>query len=99
MLKKRGFTHGKGKGGGVQVELLARRTLGKNASIAVVRVGEQSLVVGVTEHSVTKLGDADLAEIELMDGGTNWTVPTGTSSPSTAWKTMLDQMRARTVRH
>jgi flagellar biosynthetic protein FliO len=100
VLKKRGFVQsGKGRPGrGVQVELLARRTLGKNASIAVVRVGERSMVVGVTDHNVTKLDDADIEAIELMEDGTNWTVPTGASSPGTAWKTMLDQMRNRTVR-
>ena len=39
--------------------------LGRNASIAVVRVGEQAMVVGVTDHQITKLADADLDEIDL----------------------------------
>ena len=103
VLHKRGFAVGTGGGGrkpgrNVQVELLARRSLGKNTSIAVVRVGERSMIVGVTDHNVTKLDDAELDEIDVLDGSTNWTVPAGASSPGTAWKTMLEQLRARTVR-
>ena len=101
VLHKRGFSGGVGPrkaGRGVQVELLARRSLGKNTSIAVVRVGDRSMIVGVTDHNVTKLDDATIDEIEFMDGGTNWTVPSGAPGPGTAWKTMLDQLRARTVR-
>ena len=39
----------------------------------------------------------EIDEIDL-DEGTTWTVPSGANSPATAWKTMLDQMRNRTVR-
>ncbi len=99
VLRKRGFAGGTGRrpGPGVQVELLARRSLGRNSSIAVIRVGERSMVIGVTDHMVTKLDDADVEEIELHDD-TIRTVSTGSPSPGTAWKTMLDQMRNRTVR-
>jgi flagellar biosynthetic protein FliO len=102
VLRKRGFTgvasrHAKR---GPEVELIARRPLGRNASIAVVRVGDRSLIVGVTDHQVTNLGDFEMTEIELDEGNT-WTVPSGASgsSPATTWKTMLDQMRNRTARH
>jgi flagellar protein FliO/FliZ len=100
VLRKRGMAPGNSRRGlrGVQVELLARKPLGRNASIAVIRVGERSMVVGVTDHTVTKLDDADVTEIDLDDGA-NWTAPPqGPPGPGTAWKTMLDQMRARTVR-
>ena len=82
---------------GPEVELLARRPLWRNASIAVVRVGDRSLVVGVTDHQVTKLGEADFTDIDLNEGNT-WTVPSGANSPGSAWKTMLEQMRNRTAR-
>ncbi len=100
LLRKRGMTPGGGgrrAPRGVQVELLARRPLGRNASIAVVRVGERSMVIGVTEHQITKLGDAEIAESDL-DEDTNWTVSKGPGGPTSAWKTMLDQMRNRTAR-
>jgi flagellar protein FliO/FliZ len=99
VLRKRGFSGGAGRRGprGPQVELLARRPLGRNASIAVVRVGERSLVVGVTDHQVTKLDDFDIDDMDLDEGDT-WTVPSGASGPATAWKMMLEQMRNRTAR-
>ena len=100
VLRKRGMGGagvGRRPARGVHVELLARKPLGRNASIAVVRVGERSIVVGITDHNVTKLDDADVESIDL-DEGTNWTVSGGPTGPTTAWKTMLDQMRNRTVR-
>jgi len=100
MIRRRGLVPmgGRRPGRGVQVELLARKPLGRNASIAVVRVGERSMVVGVTDHQVTKLDDADVDELDLNESGTNWTVPPGVSGPATAWKTMLEQLRNRTAR-
>jgi len=99
VLRKRGFSGVAGRRAvrGPQVELLARRPLGRNASIAVVRVGERSLVVGVTDHQVTKLGEVEFEDIDLNEDAT-WTAPSGGNSPASAWKTMLDQMRNRTAR-
>jgi flagellar protein FliO/FliZ len=82
----------------VQVELLARKALARNASIAVVRVAGRSMIVGVTDHNITKLDDADVAEIDLEETGATWTVPQGPNGPAPTWKTMLDQWRNRTVR-
>jgi len=82
---------------GTQVELLARKPLGRNASIAVVRVGDRSMVVGITDHQVTKLDDAEVEEIDLGED-TNWTVSRGPAGPTMAWKAMLEQMRNRTIR-
>ena len=101
-MKRRGIAPGPNRrqARGVQVELLARRPLGRNTSIAVVRVGERALVVGVTDHNVTKLDETSVDDIDLMDDGTTWTVPSGAglSAPGTAWKAMLEQLRNRTVR-
>ena len=101
-MKRRGIAPGPGRrqGRGVQVELLARRPLGRNTSIAVVRVGERALVVGVTDHNVTKLDEADVEDIELIEDGSPWTAPSGsgTPGPGTAWKAMLELLRDRTVR-
>jgi flagellar biosynthetic protein FliO len=99
MLKRRGLAPvGKRPGAGVQVELLARKPLGRNSSIAVVRIGERAMVVGISDHQVTKLDDADIADIDLNDAPTTWTGAPGPNGPTSAWKTMLEQMRNRTVR-
>lgn len=103
-VKRRGLAPmgGRRNGTGVQVEMLARKSLGKNSSIAVIRVGERSMIVGITDHQVNKLDDVDLEQIDLNDAGAIWTAPSGTTptmaTPSSAWKAMLDQMRNKTVR-
>lgn len=110
-LKKRGYggTGGR-RGPGVQLEVLARRSMGRNSSIVVVRVGDRSMLVGVTDHQINKLDDVDIDEIDLESA--NWTAtpalpaPASASSSSanngehpSAWKMMLEQMRTRTTRH
>jgi flagellar biosynthetic protein FliO len=100
MLRRRGMGTAPGRRArpGVQVEVLARRPLGRNASVAVIRIGARSMVLGVTDHQVTKLDDADIDEIDLEEARTTWTVPPGAQQPTSAWKAMLDQIRNRTVR-
>lgn len=58
------------------VELLTRQQVGRGASIAVVRVADRALVLGVTEHAVTMLGEPinDLAAF-----ATTPATPPGTS--------------------
>jgi flagellar biogenesis protein FliO len=104
VVRRRGIG-GVGGGGqnrrpGVQVDIVARRTLSRNASIAVVRAGNQHMVVGVTDHMITKLGDADPAELEIENMEGQWTAPSPgpTTGPAPSWKAMLDQLRDRTVR-
>ena len=100
VIRKRGFG---GVGGatrrpGVQVDIIARRTLGRNSSIAVVRAGSQAMVVGITEQQITKLADASLEEIDLP-AESQWTAsPPGPDGPTPSWKAMLDQLRDKTVR-
>lgn len=99
MLRRRGIVHSprSRKNGGIEIELLARRSLGRNSSVAVLRVGERAMVVGITDQNVTKLDDADVDEIDLAIEPTR-TVAPGPPGPTPAWKTMLDQMRTKTVR-
>jgi flagellar protein FliO/FliZ len=52
-----------GRGGGA-VAVLARQQLGRSASVAVVRVVDRALVLGVTEGQISLLGEADLAALE-----------------------------------
>jgi flagellar protein FliO/FliZ len=96
-MRRRGFG-GPSRRPGVHVDVIARRTLGRNSSIAIVRAGSQGLVVGITDHQITKLADADLAEIDLEAEG-QWTAtPPGPDGPTPSWKAMLEQLRDRTAR-
>lgn len=103
VLRKRGLVTGTTRrGSGAEIEVIARRSMGRNSSIAVVKVGDRTMVVGVTDHQITKLDDAELlAVIDLREEevGATWTAPAGTPpSLGSAWKTMLEQMRTRTAR-
>jgi flagellar protein FliO/FliZ len=53
------------RGAGV-VEVVARQTLGRGSAIAVVRVADKGLVLGVTDGHVTLLGETDLAAIAAV---------------------------------
>lgn len=61
------------KGEGV-LEVLARQQVGRGASVAVVRVADRALIVGITEHSVRLLGDP-LPDLDRV------TIPVVQSSP------------------
>lgn len=52
-----------GRGAGV-VEVVARQPLGRGSAVAVVRVADRALVLGVTDAQVTMLGETDLAALE-----------------------------------
>ncbi len=45
------------------VSVLARQSLSRTGSIAIVQVGDRALVVGVTEQNVTLLTEADLSAL------------------------------------
>jgi flagellar protein FliO/FliZ len=50
---------GKAKGEGL-IDVLGRQQLSRTASVAVVRVGSQALIVGITDTQVNVLGETDL---------------------------------------
>ena len=54
------------KANGKLVDVLSRQQLTRTASVAVVRVGEQALILGVTDGQVSVLGEADLAQIQAL---------------------------------
>lgn len=98
VMRRRGFGS-TAKRPGVHVDIIAKRPLGRNSSIAIVRAGNQGIVVGITDHQITKLADADLTQIDLEAAESQWTAaPQGPDGPTPSWKAMLEQLRDRTVR-
>jgi flagellar protein FliO/FliZ len=85
---------------GADVEVLARKPLGRNASIAIVRAGPKAMVLGITENMVTMLTEADVRVIDLEDTEVQRTVlpRAAISGANPTWKTMLEGLRDRTVR-
>lgn len=86
------------------VEVLGRQSLGKNASVSVVRAGGRTLVLGIGESGVTLLTEleTELEEPEVAETQTTPTllsVPTvGVADTTDVFKNILDQVRERTVR-
>lgn len=46
------------------IDVLGRRQLSRTASVAVVRILDQALIIGVTDGQVTLIGETDLAAAE-----------------------------------
>jgi flagellar protein FliO/FliZ len=46
------------------LSVLARQQLNRNASVAVIRVADRALIVGITDQAVRLLGEADLSAVE-----------------------------------
>jgi flagellar protein FliO/FliZ len=97
----------------IPIEVLARQSLGKNSSVAVVHAAGRALIVGVTDSQVTLLGEGDPELLQppadTEDSATTITAAARTRSPWTApgatgaaafspWTAMLDTLRERTVR-
>jgi flagellar protein FliO/FliZ len=98
VLRRRAVPGGAAVGRGTRIEVLARQGLTRSASVALVRVGGKSLVLGITDASVSVLGeaDADLVELELQQ------MVQEAESRSAArpdWKSLVEMARERTVRH
>jgi flagellar protein FliO/FliZ len=49
---------------GDALSVVSRQSLSRGSSIAIVRVADRALVLGVTENQVSLLGEADLAALE-----------------------------------
>ena len=83
------------------MEVIARHGLSRSSSVAVVRLGERALVLGVTEHQVTLLTEVDPAELAAPpEFDDTFAGPAGPGmAPGTLpWKVALEQLRERTVR-
>ena len=66
VVRKRGGAMRK-VGSSQPLEVLARQSLGRTASVQVVRMGERAVLLGVTEQSVSYLTEGDPADFELAD--------------------------------
>lgn len=125
-LRKRGILVGGANGGrrngkarsAAMLDIVARKPLGRNAQLAVVRAGDKTLVLGITEHQITMLSESNTAWVDEVpsiddfdvdlgpDRGSEHTIETQRTGFLAAaqrgtfptWKTMLEDVRDRTVR-
>jgi flagellar biogenesis protein FliO len=80
-----------------EVEVLGRRGLSRNSSVAVVRTGGRTLIVGVTDTHVSLLAEADPSVFEVAEGESRMLDPGG-PAPTLARTQILETLRERTVR-
>jgi len=83
------------------LEVIARHGLSRGSSVAVVRLGDRALVLGVTEHNVSLLTEVDPAELDApadADDALAGPPGPGIGAGSLPWKVALEQLRERTVR-
>jgi len=89
--KRMGASSRKGVDDALRLQVLARQTIGKNASVTLLRSGDRALLLGVTDHSVSLLSDTELPpEPAPADE------PAAATSPS--WDLLLRRARDLTVR-
>jgi flagellar protein FliO/FliZ len=84
-----------------QVEVLARQPLGKTASVAVVRVADRTLLLGVTDSAVQLLSEIDAAlldDTEVAADIAEVATPGAARVSSRTTVSVLDLLRERTVR-
>jgi flagellar protein FliO/FliZ len=74
-----------------RLEVLARQSLGKNASVAVVRVGDRTLIVGVTDMNVQLLSEVDASVFDESDE--NHEIPLFPVAMAAATAPALEQIR------
>ncbi len=89
-----------------QLDVIARQPLGKSASVAVVRVGDRTMLIGVTDASVQLLSEVDAALFDEEEATTELAeiaaaAPVSASSAGAnarATVSVMDLLRERTVR-
>lgn len=91
------------------IEVLARAQLARNTSLAIVRIADTALVLGVGDGRVSLVAETDLEAVraataapvresrEPVTIGLRTPLAGSALSPAT-WRTALEQVRSRTVR-
>lgn len=98
---------GKVRHTGRPVEIMGRTSLGKAAQIVLVRLGDRSYALGVSQQGVQMLTEVDLdgetVDVTEADRALAAPVdhPARTQGPvtHTSWRDMIESLRERTVRH
>lgn len=102
---------GGGRHDGAVIQVIGRQSIGRNADVTVVSLGERTLVLGVTEHNVSMVAELDpedmvtrevieIAPATMAAALPSPMIPARTQAPVSvpSWRDLLESMRERTVR-
>ena len=78
----------------LQLQVLSRQTIGKNASVLLVRAGDRGLLLGVTEHNVSLITETELTAAPVDEAPAPARAP-GLAPP---WNMVVQRVRELTVR-
>ncbi len=119
-MRKRGIVLGNGglaksqanRSAAPQLEILARKGLGRNAQLAVVHAAGKTLVLGITEHQITMLSEAEFHHdlndvyvtnadgiaIDSLEAQRTALLGSPTQGQFPTWKTFMENVREKTTR-
>ena len=96
VLRRRGMASGRSNVTG-RIEVLGRQGLGRTSSVQLVRVGGKTLVLGVTDSTVSVLAEADPLLLEAELALQQQSEPAEPITPG--WGPLIEMLKERTVRH
>ena len=91
--RQMGIGPGPRRSAAAKIEVLGRQTLGRNVGVAVVRVADRAMLIGVTEGSVQLLTDLPMDSFPVVEPDDTAPAPSFASVPA-----FLELLRERTAR-
>lgn len=83
----------------VPIQVVARQGVGRNGAIAVVRVADTTLLLGITDTQINVLHELDVIELgEVSDADRTPSLGSESAHSTPAWKGTLEQLRDLTAR-
>lgn len=82
----------------VRIEVLARQSLGRRSSVALVRAGDRGLLLGVTDQHVTLLAETPADELTIDEAPRTASLPGDGDVAGSPWRNLTETLRERTVR-
>lgn len=76
--------------GDEEIEILARKPIGSDKSIMIVRVGPRTLIVGETNSGMNRLGELDESEAEAIASADEQSRDDGSASEPAPFRSYLD---------
>jgi flagellar protein FliO/FliZ len=102
VLRRTGAGGGVSRRRGLPIEVVARHSVGRRSSLALVRAGGKGLVLGVTDQQITLLAETDpdllVPQAEPSVASTPEQPARTPVAPASPWTALLENMREKTLR-